>query len=781
LHITSVRPSGVASSTNEGKFLPCFIRQRPTTSTAEQQPYKGTTSAANMVKRVPKRRQDGPPQHELDASEIRRLEERIAAEAPARGTTPPLSQTVAFRALVLSEATQRGLESAEYTIMTAIQNACIPHALAGRDILGAAKTGSGKTLAYLVPLLEALYRARIQRPADGLGAVVLAPTRELAVQIFQVLQKIGKHHGRLAVGLLIGGKADFFAEQQRLGQTNLVIATPGRLLQHCEQTPYLDWGNLTMIVLDEADRILDMGFREQLVRLLDYLPTERQTLLFSATQTRDVKQLATLSLNQPEYLGVHDQEATSTPASLQQSYVVVPLKDKLNAVYSFLKSHLQHKTIFFFSTCAQVQHAYELFCSLRPGVPIVALHGKLAQSRRTAVYMEFLKRPQVALLATDVCSRGLDFPNVDWVIQVDSPEDRDMYIHRAGRTARYRAGGKALLFLTPQESRNGYVDKVLQSGNKQSKLIPIKKASINPNKTVVVGQRAASLVAEDKLAHQMAKKAFSSHIRSLQLMPSHPDIFHVADKETLDSYASSLGLASTPRIRTVEGRDGLRAKKNVNRKLQKLKDQIKAEKLAKKVAKLGKQPKRPEPKDDEEDDDDDLLVSKGIVAWNDGEGDLPDAKIHEASQRPSKKIRTSSAPTSIRINGPSSSENKRIVFQNDEDDDSDGGPEESNATENLAAATDAYAQRIRERLERNKEEDRAQEQDRVRQKHRKLRLQDKEEREEEDGPVAVLGGFDGEPADGESSSSVDSDSDSDDEKGDTQSQEAKALALIRGR
>lgn len=741
-----------------------------------------------MVKKKAQRRNDGPSLLERQEEEIQRLHERIESEKPAVGTTPPLSQKVAFRSLPLSDATLKGLDMSNYNIMTDIQNACIPHALAGRDILGAAKTGSGKTLAYLVPVLEALYRARIRRPADGLGAIIISPTRELAVQIFQVLQKIGKYHSNLAVGLLIGGKHDFFAEQQRLGQTNMVICTPGRLLQHCEQTPYVDWSLLRILVLDEADRILDLGFREQLVHVLDYLPAERQTLLFSATQTRDVKQLATLSLDKPEYLGVHDQDAASTPASLQQSYVVVPLKDKLNALYSFLKSHLKHKTIFFFSSCAQVRYAFELLCSLRPGVPVLALHGKLSQTRRTSVYMDFLRKPHVALLATDVCARGLDFPNVDWVVQVDAPEDRDMYIHRAGRTARYRSGGKALLFLTPQEDKMGYIDKVLQTNNKQSKQIPIKKASINPNKTVVVGQRAASLVAQDVQINHLAKKAFGSYIRSLQLMPNHPEIFRIKDQDILDAYATSLGLASTPKIRgQVDGRDDLRAKKNVNRKLQNLKEQIKAEKLAKKVAKLGGKRANAEsetPQNNEEEDD--LLVSKGVQSCSDEE-DLPDAKVNEVTQRrPAKKIR---------VEG-SNNANMHIKFDNDNDSmesEEEERRESLEASRDLAAATDAYAEKIRERLRRNQEDDVAQAKERVREKHRKKRWNEKVDRDGndvDDGPVAVLGPLDGEnrehsqadshSSDSSSSDDDDSDSSSDDESLDLAAQEAQALALIRG-
>ena len=334
---------------------------------------------------------------------------------------------------------------------------------------------SGKTLAFLIPLIESLYRNQFT-PQDGPGAIVLSPTRELAIQIFSVLKVVGKHHA-FSVGLLIGGKKDFFEEQQQIGMTNIIIATPGRLLQHLEQTAYLDMSELRVLVLDEADRILDLGFRDQLVRILDYLPVERQTILFSATQTRDVSSLATLSLQQPEYLGVHDKEKTETPDLLQQSYVVVPVEHKLNAIYSFIKSHLKCKSIVFMSTCAQVRHANDLFCSLRPGVTVMSMHGKLAQERRTQIYFDFLQRPAAVLFATDIAARGLDFPNVDWVVQADAPEDKPMYIHRVGRTARYRAGGKSLLIVTPGEEKKGFID--LVQGKNSSK-VPLKKLSINP-------------------------------------------------------------------------------------------------------------------------------------------------------------------------------------------------------------------------------------------------------------------------------------------------------------
>eukprot|EP00804_Cyclotella_cryptica_P003315 CCRYP_012827-RA/>CCRYP_012827-RA protein AED:0.22 eAED:0.22 QI:114/1/1/1/1/1/4/1100/513 len=483
-----------------------------------------------------------------EKSQILALQKRIASECPPRGHVPPLNQKVSFRSLPLSEATLRGLEEGDgkaesatggkdknkkknvssrkkqFLIMTDIQNAAIPHALRGRDILGAARTGSGKTLAFLIPLLEKLYR-RQYTPHDGPGAIVLSPTRELAVQTFQVLRSIGSHHN-FSAGLLVGGKKEFGLEQTHVPKMNIVVCTPGRLLQHLEQTVGLDVGRVCILVLDEADRILDMGFRDQMIKILDYLPPGnstdddddeneggRQTMLFSATQTKRVADLAALSLYRPEYIGVHDKEASKTPKGLEQSAMVVPLQHKLDAVFSFIKSHLRCKTIIFFSSCSQVRHAWEIFCTMQPGVPLMALHGKLKQETRTKLYFDFLQRPHAVLFATDVASRGLDFPNVDWVVQADAPEDVEMYIHRVGRTARYTSGGKALLLLLPQEEEG--MLKLLSDAK-----IKVKTCSMNPKKAVVVSKKAAAVVAASPDMNLLAKKAFKSYLRSIHLMPN---------------------------------------------------------------------------------------------------------------------------------------------------------------------------------------------------------------------------------------------------------------------
>lgn len=711
---------------------------------------------------------------ELIQQEIDSLQQRILDETPERGYAPPLHQQMAFRTLPLSENTLRGLEGSSkksFSTMTAIQSACIPHALAGRDILGAARTGSGKTLAFVVPLLEKLFREKFA-PTDGCGALVLTPTRELAVQIFDVLRQVGAYHA-LTAGLLVGGKKEFNLEQRHVGRSNILVATPGRLLQHLEQTPDLDVSQLQVLVLDEADRILDMGFRAQITRILDYLPKERQTMLFSATQTRKVSDLATLSLKQPEYLGVHDKEQSSTPESLKQSLVVVPLEHKLNAIYSFVKSHLKCKSIIFLASCSQVRHTWELFCALQPGIPIMALHGKLVQERRTKIYFDYLQKPHAVLFATDVAARGLDFPNVDWVVQADAPEDKDMYIHRAGRTARYKSGGNALLMVTPSEE-NGFITMLTQAK------VPIKKLSINATKTILVTQKAAALVASRPQLNELAKKAFKSYVRSIHLMPNK-EIFGAAIDLPLAEYAISLGLASTPKLgflKHAPDRDGLRDKKNINHKLNRLKEQIKTEKLAKKLAKMGHLPDVTQRRQSEEQEDDLMVIKRKHRADSDGEDNekLPAVAVDEvAKSRHAKRIR---------IDG-GTGENKRIKFGDDGEEEKTvldaATSNERVGREKLESNHEEYMQKVRERLAMTKALDDADAKERIRDKHRKKRIKGKGERDncdEEDGGVSALHNEEDESDDG----TVDDNclSDSDHDEVDIKAQEELALAMIRG-
>ncbi|XP_034003513.1 probable ATP-dependent RNA helicase DDX10 [Trematomus bernacchii] len=462
-------------------------------------------------------------------------------------------EAVRFSDFPISKKTLLGLQGMQYRQPTEIQRQTIGHALQGKDVLGAAKTGSGKTLAFLIPVLECLYRQQWSS-VDGLGALIISPTRELAYQTYEVLRKVGKNH-EFSAGLIIGGK-DLKSESERIHNTNIVICTPGRLLQHMDETATFLASDLHMLVLDEADRILDMGFADTLNAIVENLPKTRQTLLFSATQTKSVKDLARLSLKDPEYVWVHEKAKFSTPATLEQSYVVCELHLKVNMLFSFIRSHLKKKIIVFFACCKEVQYLFRVLCRLRPGMPILALHGKQQQMKRVEVYNDFLRKQNAVLLATDIAARGLDFPTVNWVLQFDCPEDADTYIHRVGRTARYKEGGEALLLLLPSEEKG-------MIGQLQEKKVPINKIQVNPEKLQNIQQKLQAFLAQEQEQKERAQRCFVSYLRSVFLM-KNKEVFD-AFKLKLNDYAHSLGLAVAPRVRFLSKAQAQKEEKEAKR------------------------------------------------------------------------------------------------------------------------------------------------------------------------------------------------------------------------
>ncbi|KAG8782765.1 ATP-dependent RNA helicase dbp4 [Ceratobasidium sp. 428] len=442
--------------------------------------------------------------------------------------------------------------------MTDIQAKSIPISLKGRDVLGAARTGSGKTLSFLIPVLELLHR-RKWGPQDGLGALVISPTRELAIQIFDVLCAIGGNHS-FSAGLVIGGK-NLKDERNRLSRMNILVATPGRLLQHMDQTVGFECDNLQLLVLDEADRILDMGFAKALNAIVGHLPRERQTLLFSATQTESVQQLARLSLREPVYVSVREDGVEglgATPKNLEQHYAIVPLDRKLDALFGFVKTHLQSKALVFMSSCKQVRFIFETFCKLHPGIPLMHLHGKQKQTKRLDIFQKFASSKHAFLFATDVAARGLDFPAVDWVLQLDAPEDADTYVHRVGRTARYERKGQSLLFLCPSEEE-GMVAALKIKG------IDVQPIKIKESKLASLENSLQKFAFEDPDIKYLAQRTFVSYVKSIHLQ-KHKSIFQV-DRLPLEEFAASLGLPGTPKVRFLD-QGASKKRKNESRQAQ---------------------------------------------------------------------------------------------------------------------------------------------------------------------------------------------------------------------
>jgi ATP-dependent RNA helicase DDX18/HAS1 len=319
----------------------------------------------------------------------------------------------------------------------------------GKDVLGAAKTGSGKTLAFLLPAIEMLSSMRF-KPRNGTGVIVVSPTRELALQIFGVARELMEKHS-MTFGICIGG-ANRRAEAEKLTKgVNLLIATPGRLLDHLHNTQGFVFKNLKSLIIDEADRILEVGFEDEMRSIIKILPSDRQTMLFSATQTTKVEDLARISLKAgPMYINVDYRKEHSTVEGLEQGYVICDSDTRFRLLFSFLKKHQKKKVIVFFSSCNSVKFYAELLNYI--DLPVLELHGKLKQQARTNRFFEFCNASSGTLICTDVAARGLDIPEVDWVIQFDPPDDPRDYIHRVGRTARGSEGkGRSLMFLLPSE------------------------------------------------------------------------------------------------------------------------------------------------------------------------------------------------------------------------------------------------------------------------------------------------------------------------------------------
>ncbi|KXH32781.1 DEAD/DEAH box helicase [Colletotrichum simmondsii] len=497
-----------------------------------------------------KKQQPKVPKRDSRLEKRKQQQQTIEQLEKAVADFDPKSEYTSFSELPLCETTRKGLEKSHFETLTDIQSRAVPLALKGSDILGAAKTGSGKTLAFIIPVLEKLYRAQWTE-FDGLGALIISPTRELAAQIFEVLRKVGRYHN-FSAGLVIGGKS-LKEEAERLSKMNILVCTPGRMLQHLDQTAGFDVDNLQILVLDEADRIMDMGFQHAVDALVDHLPSTRQTLLFSATQSKKISDLARLSLKDPEYVSVHEE---STPKNLQQHYIVTPLHEKLDTLFGFIKANLKSKIIVFFSSGKQVRFAYEGMRHLQPGVPLLHLLGKQKQLQRMEITKRFADANASVLFATDVVARGVDFPAVDWVVQVDCPEDVDTYIHRVGRTARYERDGKAVLFLEPSEEA-GMLKRL------ELKKVPINKITVKESKKKSIKDQLQSMCFSNPDLKYLGQKAFISYVRSIYLQKDK-EVFKF-NKLDLDAYAASLGLPGAPQIKMRKGED-IKKVKNAPRK-----------------------------------------------------------------------------------------------------------------------------------------------------------------------------------------------------------------------
>ncbi|XP_045702493.1 probable ATP-dependent RNA helicase DDX31 isoform X2 [Phyllostomus hastatus] len=501
--------------------------------------------------------------------------------------------------------------------MTSVQKQSIPVLLEGRDALVRSQTGSGKTLAYCIPVVQSLQamQTKIQR-SDGPYALVLVPTRELALQSFDTFQKLLKPFTWIVPGVLMGGEKRK-SEKARLRKgINILISTPGRLVDHIKSTKNIHFSRVQWLVLDEADRILDLGFEKDVAVILNAVNAEsqkRQNVLLSATLTDGVTRLADISLHNPVSISVLDEghrpsspedhavlgmcapqpgdelDGFAIPEGLDQYVTLVPSKLRLVCLAAFLlqkcKFETDQKVIVFFSSCELVEFHYHLFLqTLLSGVgaPVpgqvpsactrfrfLRLHGSMDQEERTEVFQEFAHSGTGVLFCTDVAARGLDLPQVTWIVQYNAPSSPAEYIHRVGRTARIGCRGSSLLVLAPSEAE--YVSslaahKINVSEMKMEAILSaltsqdcFKGGRRGGQKPQAAGpqeiqERATALqtVFEDYVHSSektvsWAKRALQSFIRAYTTYPQElKHIFHVRALH-LGHVAKSFGLRDAPR------------------------------------------------------------------------------------------------------------------------------------------------------------------------------------------------------------------------------------------
>ncbi|TSM28102.1 ATP-dependent RNA helicase DDX55 [Bagarius yarrelli] len=416
----------------------------------------------------------------------------------------------------LHDSIQLTLKKLGFTYMTPVQSACIPLFMSNKDVAAEAVTGSGKTLAFVIPLLEILLRREEKLKKMQVGALIITPTRELAIQISEVVARFLEEFPQFRQILLIGGSNPIEdVEKFKADGANIIIGTPGRLEDMFRRkADGLDLASsvkaLDVLVLDEADRLLDMGFEASLNSILGYLPKQRRTGLFSATQTQELEKLVRAGLRNPVRITVKEKgvAATSvqkTPARLSNYYTICRAEGKFNSLVAFLRQHKHEKQLVFFSTCACVEYFGRALEGFIKNVPILCIHGKM-KDKRNKIFSEFRELKNGILVCTDVMARGIDIPDVNWVLQYDPPSSASSFVHRCGRTARIGNRGSALVFLLPMEE--SYVN--FLSINQKCPLQPYPPVKV----LVDVLPKLKALALRDRAVFERGMKAFVSFVQA---------------------------------------------------------------------------------------------------------------------------------------------------------------------------------------------------------------------------------------------------------------------------
>jgi ATP-dependent RNA helicase DeaD len=350
-------------------------------------------------------------------------------------------QALKFSELPISEYILKAVEEMGFTDSTPIQSAAIPVVMSGRDVIGQAQTGTGKTAAFGIPAIE-----HVNAEDRSTQVLILCPTRELALQVKEQITLLSRYKKGLLVSAIYGGESyeRQFANLKR--GTQIVVGTPGRIMDHIEKKT-LKLDNISMVILDEADEMLNMGFREDIEHILSHAREERQTVLFSATMSKDIMNITKKFQKDPEIVKVTRKEITNT--NIEQSYYLVKREAKFEVMVRLIDVHDLQLMLVFCNTKSKVDEVVEELQA--NGYAAEGLHGDLRQAARNQVMNKFRTGNTKILVATDVAARGIDVSGVDAVINYDLPMDLEYYVHRIGRTGRAGKLGKAFLFITKRD------------------------------------------------------------------------------------------------------------------------------------------------------------------------------------------------------------------------------------------------------------------------------------------------------------------------------------------
>lgn len=518
----------------------------------------------------------------------------------------------------LSDDTIQAIGSFGFTQMTPVQAATIPLFLTNKDVCVEATTGSGKTLAFGIPIFEILLRKSKTPPKHEVGGLVVAPTRELASQIFDVLVRLSQHHSAYRCGLFVGGTgvAECIKDFEENG-AQIVVGTPGRIVDmqsRCEAFSS-NLRHLEVLVLDEADTLLDMGFRDIINQILSFLPKQRRTGLFSATQTKEVKDLARAGLRNPVTVSVRIQQppqkqlekpvgdkgarksggdadatdssvqsaplAQATPSTLENWFSVGTYDQRPCHLATFLLQHLGEKVIVFCATCACVDYYSNVFNQmtkasrsagstnksfpqnnnnevhaaptsfLPSNLTVLGMHGKMIPKKRSGVYRKFVALESGVLFCTDVAARGIDIPDVEWIVQLAAPKDPAFFVHRVGRTARAGKKGGALLLVSEEE--RPYIELLRGRG------VPLVELAPEQNQPLPgVLNEMKRLATLDRELLEGGSTAFMAFLRAYkEHMCSY--IFRIAQLD-IGAVAQSYALLRLPKIPETRGAMGAKIK-----------------------------------------------------------------------------------------------------------------------------------------------------------------------------------------------------------------------------